>query len=186
MEYKNARSLIARLANQVKLLSAAIAGLLLCNALLGLLLWHQSGRKDIVLIPAGLKQKANITQSGVNSAYLESMAMMLVNDRLNITPDNVAGSNQDLLTFVEPGFYHAFKKQLATDAAAIQSGKIASSFYVNRVRSNPKSLMVVVSGQLKRWVGERLIGSEAKRYQLTFSMSGYQLLLTAFQELKKT
>ncbi len=158
----------------------------MCNALLGLLLWHQSGRKDIVLIPAGLKQKANITQSGVNSAYLESMALMLVNDRLNITPENVAGSNQDLLTFVEPGFYHAFKKQLATDATAIKSGKIASSFYVNRVRSNPKSLMVVVSGQLKRWVGERLIGSEAKRYRLTFSMSGYQLLLTAFQELKKT
>ena len=184
MEYKNARSLIAKLANQIKLLSFGIAGLLACNALLGLLLWHQSDQKYIVLIPATLHQKATITQSGVSSSYLESIAMMLVNDRLNMTPSNVVGSNQHLLTFVDPNFYNAFKTQLIIDAKAILDGKISSSFYVNRVRSDSKTLVVNMSGELKRWVGERLIGSELKHYQLKFSMSGYQLLLKSFKELK--
>jgi len=184
MEYKHARSLIAKLANHIKLLSFGIAGLLVCNGLLGLLLWHQSGQKDIVLIPASLHQKATLTQSGVSHSYLESMAIMLASDRLNITPDNVSGSNQNLLTFVDPRFYTDFKNQLSRDAKIIKEGKITSTFYINTVRSNPKTLIVRISGQLKRWVGERLIGTEVKSYQLKFSMRGYPLRLTSFQEIK--
>ncbi len=184
MEYKQAKSLIAKLARQIKLLSISVATLLICNAILGLLLWHQSNRRDIVLIPSSLQQKASITQDGVSAPYLEAMAMMLTNDRLNITPKNVQGSNQNLLQFVDPEFYAAFKAQLAFDEKNITDDKVASSFYVNHIQSNPKALIVLIHGQLKRWVGERLIGNEAKTYRLTFSKNGTVLLLRSFEEIK--
>jgi conjugal transfer pilus assembly protein TraE len=184
MEYKQAKSLIAKLARQIKLLSIVVGGLLACNAILGLLLWHQSNRRDIILIPSNLQQKASITQSGVSSSYLEAMAMMLVNDRLNITPENIKLSNQSLLTFVDPGYYAVFKKQLFSDESAIINGKISSSFYANSVHSNTKTMHVTICGQLKRWVGERLIGVESKSYRLTFSRNNDLLLLKSFQELE--
>jgi type IV conjugative transfer system protein TraE len=184
MEYHVSKPLIAKLAHQIKLLTLGMGALVVCNALLGGLLWHQSGHEDIVLIPAGLHQTMRITQGAVSNTYLESMAQMLVNDRLNITPDNVLGSNQNLLTFIDPAFYAAFKKQLSLDAKAIADQKISSSFYINTIRSNPKTLVVSIAGQLKRWVGERFIGQEIKQYQLHFSLHSNQLLLQSFQEIK--
>lgn len=185
MEYKIAQSVLAKLSRHIKWLSVGMAGLLLCNAVLGLLLWHQSNRRDIILIPANLYHTAEITQQGVSSAYLDAMAVMLINDRLNLTPHNVTGSNQQLLNFVDPRYYTTFKAQLAVDAQTILQGKIASVFYVNQVQSNPKTRTVLIRGQLKRWVGKRCIGVTPKRYRLIFSRQGDVLLLTAFQEMKK-
>ncbi len=182
MEYKQAQSRIANFVRHIRLLRLTVAGLLLCNALLALLLWHASYRRDVVLIPASLTQEARITESSVSASYLEALAMMLINDRLNITPQNVQGSNDNLLRFVDPNFYAAFKGQLARDAQTILKDKVASSFYVHDLQTDPKGLMVLVHGELKRWVGERLIGSEAKTYRLTFSQESTVVLLTSFEE----
>lgn len=186
MEYKQAQSLIVRLVRHLKLLSLTVASLLICNAVLGLVLWHQSNRRDIILIPSNLHQKIHLTQNGFSSTYLEAMAMMLINDRLNLTPQTVQGSNQNLLQFVDPAFYAAFKKQLYLDEKSIRKGKISSSFYVNKVHSDSKALAVTIQGQLKRWVGERLIGAEPKSYQLVFSRNGTLLRLKSFQEIKNS
>lgn len=183
MEYKHAKSVIGKLVYQIKLLCAGIVSLLLCNAILGVLLWHQSDQRDIILVPSTLHRTARITQQGVDSGYLDAMAMMLINERLNITPKNVQGSNQALLQFIDPQYYAAFKRQLAVEANTIINGKIASSFYVNHLKADANALSVIVQGQLKRWVGERLIGREQKRYQLTFSKHSDLLLLTSFKEI---
>lgn len=184
MEYKQAQSVMATLARHITLLRLTVFSLLLCNAMLGLLLWHQSNRRDIVLIPSNLQQKARITHDGVSASYLEAMALMLINDRLNITPQNVQGSNHNLLRFVDPAFYAAFKAQLAFDEKTIVADKIASSFYVNGIQSHPNALMVLIHGHLTRWVGERRIGNDAKTYRLTFSKQGTVLLLQSFEEIK--
>ena len=184
MEYKLAQSLIAKLAKQIKLLIFTVAVLLLCNILLGSLLWHQSGHENIVLIPANLHQKANITQDSVSNTYLEATASMVANERLNITPENVRGSNENILTYVNPKYYAAFKKRLESDTKSVVDGKISSAFYPSQILSNSKDLSVVIHGKLKRWVGVRLIGEDMKSYQLKFSRSGYFLLLTSFKEVK--
>jgi len=186
MEYKQAQSLIARLAKQIKLLILMVLVLLLANVLLGSLLWHQSGHENIVLIPANLHQKSNITQNSISSSYLEAIASMMVNERLNITPENVRGSNKNLLAYISPRYYAAFKKQLESDAKSISAGKISAAFYPNQILSDPKKLQVVIKGKLKRWVGARLIGQDSKSYQLTFSRSGYLLLLTSFKEVEES
>jgi conjugal transfer pilus assembly protein TraE len=186
MEYKQAQSLIARLAGQIKLLILMVTILLLANVLLGSLLWHQSGHENIVLLPANLHQKANVTHDSVSSSYLEAIASMMTNERLNVTPENVRGSNKNLLAYVSPRYYSVFKKQLESDAKSISAGKISAAFYPSQIMSDPKKLQVLIKGELKRWVGSRLIGQDSKSYQLTFSRNGYLLLLTSFKEVEKS
>ena len=185
MEYSHARSLIAKLSDRNRILGITVAALIFCNLVLGTLLWHQSGHKDIVLIPAGLKQQASVSNDGVSSSYLEAIAIMLANERLNITPGNVKGSNKEILTFVAPEFYSTFSKRLETDASVIETGKISSTFYVDNVETNAAGLEVIIKGRLKRWVGERLLGEDEKTYDLHFNLNGYQLLLDSFQEINK-
>lgn len=186
MEYKQAKSVISKLSDQIRVISITAAALIFCNALLGALLWHQSGKKTIVLIPSTLKEKAVLTENSVSSSYLESMAMMLINDRLNITPENISASNANLLIFVDPDYYSAFKNKLSLESKTIVDSKISSSFYIDNIKTTANDLIVDVSGHLKRWVGERLISSEEKSYELKFSMRGYQLLLTSFVEINNS
>ena len=183
MEYKQAQSAIVKLARKIKGLVAVLTTLLLANLILGSLLWYQSGHETLVLIPANLHEKANITENSVSASYLEAIASVIANERLNITPENVRGSHENLLAYVNPKYYAAFKKQLDLDDKSISEGKISAAFYPNQIISNPKALRVVIKGQLKRWVGVRLIGEDVKSYELQFSRSGYFLLLTSFKEV---
>lgn len=185
MDYRYAKSVIAKLSAQIKWLIVGISGLLLANILLVLLLWHQSGRHNTILIPANLHDSAQITDHSISSTYLEAMALMLVNDRLNITPKTIRGSSQNLLRFVDPKYYAVFEQKLNVDASEVTSAKVSSVFYVNQVHTDPKVLTVVIGGQLQRWVGERSIGISKKSYQLSFSRKGDVVLLTAFQEIKQ-
>ena len=186
MEYKQATSTIATLAKNIKYAVIIIISLLACNFLLGTLLWHQSGHEDIVIVPMGLKTRASITNGGVSASYLESTAIFFANERLNVTPDNISGSNREILKYVNPGYYSDFKKQLTLDSETITKSQISSTFYLDKIKSNPANLSVLIYGHLKRWVGSRYLGSDQKIYQMTFSMSGYQLLLNTFREVNHT
>ena len=183
MEYKQATSAISNMAKQIKQLMLTVVALIACNAVLGLLLWHESGRTTTVLVPAGLQKAASVSPLGVSTTYLEAMATMLVNARLNITPATAQGADAEVLRFVAPSYYSAFKQSLLNEQKTVANDKIVSAFYINQVRTNPSDLRVVVSGHLQRWVGERSIGTEQKTYQLDFNLSGTQLLLRGFTEL---
>ncbi|WP_267257063.1 TraE/TraK family type IV conjugative transfer system protein [Coxiella endosymbiont of Ornithodoros maritimus] len=87
-----------------------------------------------------------------------------------MTPETVLSSNQALLCFLDSQFYANFKKQLSFDANVIKDGKIASIFYVKGVHTYPRNLIVMIEGELKRWVGERLIRSESKRYRFLIKL----------------
>lgn len=182
MEYKHATSLIRKLAYQIKLCGMLIAGLLICNAVLGLGLWHQSNKEHIILVPSNLHSSASITNSSVSPSYLDAMALMLIQDRLNITPDSIGSTDKHFLTFVAPNYYSAFKKQLSDDEDSVVSGKISSAFYLSGMQTDPVKLRVEVNGGLKRWVGERMLDEDNKTYLLTFQRHADELQLTSFAE----
>lgn len=181
MEYRLAQTELARSAKAVRWLGRWVVALIGCNAVLGCVLAYQASHHAVVLVPMTLNQRAEVQHNRVSATYLEAVAMMLVQDRLNVTPETVAGKDQHLLLFVDSAYYAAFKRQLLADEAEIQQDKVVSTFYCQRVRSQPDHLTVWVSGPLKRWIGERSIGQSFKRYRLRFSMHGGGLALVAFE-----
>ena len=172
-------------ASIIRALLILVAGLTITTVLCTSLLYKTVSHKDIVLIPAGFSQTAEITNNNVSASYLDQITVMMVNQRLNVKPDNIDQSNAAILLYVNPEYYASFKQQLDLDAATIKDQKISSAFYITDVKSDPEDLMAEVSGTLNRWVGDRLIGSSAKTYDLKFSKEGYQLMLDGFSEITK-
>lgn len=185
MEFKNAKSKIESLTRQIKISYMNSLGLLIAVVMLSIVVIFLVGREDIVLVPSGIMSRAKVSSHSVDASYLQATAMMIINDRLNLTPENVAGNNKNLLSFVSSKYRNEFKKQLDNDEKEIIKGKITSAFYVNSMVSNPHHLSVEVNGSLVRWVGSRSIGESDKTYLIQFKQSGFALQLASFQEINK-
>lgn len=185
MDIKILNANLKQRASIIRLLIGLSAALVIVNILSFGVIYKTVFRKDIVLIPAGFSKKSQITNSTMSASYIDQMAIMMVNQRLNVTPDNIDVENASILQYVNPAYYADFKKQLDLDEATIKSQKITSAFYISDVESNSQDLIAKVTGTLKRWVGDRQIASSQKVYDLKFSRHGYQLLLDSFVEINK-
>lgn len=183
MQYRQAKSVITKLSSTVRSLVMLSVALIACNGLLGMLLWHESNDKDIILVPSTLHDSAELTNKAISPSYLESLAIMLANTRLNVTPSTVDGSTKAVLKYVSSDFYASFKERLDRDEETIKKDKISSSFYINGVSSNVSALSVELSGVMKRWVGDRKISEDHKSYYLKFVRHGFNLNLTSFKEI---
>ncbi|MCX7121691.1 MAG: type IV conjugative transfer system protein TraE [Gammaproteobacteria bacterium] len=186
MEYKTAQHTISQFARYIKYLSVLVVMLLFCNLSLGLLLWHQSGNEKTILIPENFNKTAVVSDESVDANYLLQSALFFVDARLNVTPDSVDSSDKLVLFHTASEYYSDFSKSLEDESALIKSQKISSAFYISNTQSDPKKLTVIVSGTLKRWVGERALPNSKKTYELHFLLDGNELFLTTFQEIKES
>lgn len=182
MEYKTAQNTISLLSRLLKYAAFLIISLLICNFMFGLLLWHQSGNEKTVLVPMNLTQKAMVSAQGVDANYLLQCALFFVDTRLNVTPSTIIANDQLILSHTEPQYYAEFKSGLNKESSLIISQKVSSAFYISHITSNPADLSVTVSGNLKRWIGERQLPDSQKTYELHFRLDGNELYLTTFEE----
>ena len=184
MDFKLSQTRMNVFSLAIKALGLSLLVSIVLNLVMAVFLMRDRSHESIVLVPASMSKKAMITDSYVSDSYLESLASMIVNERLNVTPSNIVGSNDNLLHYVDSSYYASFKAQLKRDEQTIKEDKISSSFYPQVIRSNAKELSVEIQGTLKRWVGLRSIGEVRKKYLMQFSRSGTLLLLTSFKEIK--
>lgn len=185
MEYKTAHNTISTFARYIKYLALLTVILIVCNFSLGLLLWHQSGSEKTILVPTDLTKTATVSDQGVSANYLLQCALFFVDARLNVTPNTIDADNQLVLSHTAPQYYANFNAGLEKEAALIKSQKISSTFYMSNIKTDPKNLIVTVTGILKRWVGERALADSHKKYKLHFELNGNELFLTTFQEIEK-
>jgi len=183
MEYKTAKNMLYEYARYIRYLVAFVVFLLVCNSILGLLLWHQSGQEKTVLIPANLTKKAMVSDQGVDANYLMQCALFFVDARLNVTPSSVFSSQKVILAHTAPKYYAAFKSGLERESESIKAQKISSTFYISDIKTDPKHLSAIVSGNLRRWVGERALADSHKEFKLRFNLVGNEIFLISFQEV---
>ena len=137
------------------------------------------------VIPFGGEQGYIISETNVDLHYLNMMTENFIYARLNVTPKNVIKNHNKLLNYTASSNYPAIKKQLHKEAEIIKSKKISSQFDVTDVRSDPRKLISVVSGDLKTYVGYRALKAQKKRYQISYQYRLGQLAITGFRELKE-
>ena len=156
---------------------------LVANSILAGFAWDLKNKAQVVVIPAVLKTPISLSQTRVNGAYLEQMALTFVNERLNITPETIEASHQLLLQYTSPKFYSEFKRLLDKESIFVQKNKVSSVFYVSRIKVDPQHFTALIQGDLKRWMGYRLLGETPKTYRLKFNYDGV-LSMTDFSEMK--
>ena len=184
MEYKTANNTITTLARIVKYCALLITSLIVCNLLLGVLLWHQSGQEKTILVPTNLTKTAMVSDASVSANYLMQCALFFVDARLNVTPETIDADNQLVLSHTAPAYYANFNAGLIKESNLIKSQKISSVFYITNIKTDPQKLLATVTGTLKRWVGERALPDSKKQYDLHFMLNGNELFLTTFGEIK--
>ncbi|CAL7960203.1 conjugal transfer pilus assembly protein TraE [Alphaproteobacteria bacterium] len=109
-------------------------GLLLCNVLLGTLLFFKNER--IIVVPAYLKQSFWNEGSTVSNSYIEEMSLFFTNLMLNTTPDSHKYRRDVILRYVAPESYHIFEKKLIEDEELMSKNAVTTQFAAREVKVN--------------------------------------------------
>ena len=89
-----------------------------------------------------------------------------------------------LLGYVDSSIYPEFNKTLFQEEEVIKNKKIASSFDIINVQSDPEQLISLVQGNLKRYVGYRALKEEEKNYRIQYRYRQGKLSIVSFAEVK--
>lgn len=154
----------------------------LCNVFFLMILKYEWDKRQVVLVPMNLYKTAEIGKSFVSPSYIEQAAVFLLSQRLDVTPKTVHQNTLLILSHTSPRYYSDFKTVLNAEESTIIEKDISSAFYIRDIKVDGSKLIASVSGDLRRWVGERFIGSSEKKYKLKFSHVGNEILLTSFSE----
>lgn len=184
MRYELKESLLSKLSARLNLMVVLTLGLLASNVILSCIALHATRNQRREVVPFGMSNGYVISDTAVDTHYLNLMSENFIALRLNVTPMNVSSNNNKLLSYIEPSLYAEFKKVLLSEESLIQSKKITSFFEVLGVESNPLEFKTIISGNLNRYVGYRALKPEPKKYLIQYRYRSGALSIVGFKELQ--
>ncbi|WP_085811257.1 type IV conjugative transfer system protein TraE [Sphingomonas sp. TZW2008] len=160
--------------NWLALLAAGLAAFIV--VLFGVI---ASKDREVVLQPV-LSRPMTISSSSVAPDYLEAVTRDTAYLILNRSPDGLNYWMDNILKLVAPEFYGAIKTQLVKTVKEQSNTDIAQSFTMTGMTVDTKQLKSEVTGEIRTFVGDKLISTEKKTFQFSWKYSGVSLSLTGF------
>lgn len=124
------------------------------------------------LIPPTINKTFWVEDDKVSPEYLEQMGVYLIQLALNRTPSNAVSQIDELLKYVAPQSYPELKKQLHSDALRQKEDNITIVFFPRHVTVDSGLQAVLFEGVTKKWIGDKPVGSDMKRYIIKFGYQG--------------
>lgn len=184
MHYELKEGLISKLSARLNLMVVFSLGLLASNIILSCIALHTTRHQKREVVPFGMSNGYVISDTAVDTHYLNLMSENFIALRLNVTPLNISNNNTKLLSYIEPSLYPEFKKVLLKEESLVKSKKITSFFETLGVESNASELKTTISGNLNRYVGYRALKSEPKKYLIQYRYRSGALSIVGFKELQ--
>lgn len=153
------------------------------NVIQGVNNYRLQNEQKTVVTPMLFRAPFAVSQNQSDASYLQQMALSLIALRLNVTPETVNASHEQLLTYVRPAAQNDLKIKLAEDAKRIKDNNVNSAFYMTSVHVYPAISRVEVRGQLKTWIGDSKPYPDMKHYVLTFEREDGISWLSHFGEI---
>lgn len=160
--------------NWLALLAAGLAAFIV--VLFGVI---ASKDREVVLQPV-LSRPMTISSSSVAPDYLEAVTRDTAYLILNRSPDGLNYWMDNILKLVAPEFYGTIKTQLVKTVKEQSNTDIAQSFTMTGMTVDTKQLKSEVTGEIRTFVGDKLISTEKKTFQFSWKYSGVSLSLTGF------
>lgn len=183
MKFGHMQAKVTNLSLFNKVLILLSGGMLLTNLIMvGLFYWVEI-HKEVIVIPAVVNQPFAISDTSVDGAYLEQMALFFTYLRFNVNPNNIDMQQHILEQYLAPEVEGEIQDLLADEDNAVKANKISSQFYLNGITVDPDALTVEVSGTLNKTVGNLNLAPQNKDYLLKFSYHYGRLQLTDFEEI---
>jgi len=155
--------------------------LVLSNIIIGATLTLRN--REIVLLPFSRGETYEISAKQVSENYLTHMAKDVWSSFLDVTPDNIDYATRNLLQIVHPKHYGQIAQSLSNLADDLKNCKISTHFIPVELKTNRDQMTVQVSGYLETYLGSTRVSRDLKSYQVIFTHSGTQLLLSSFGEI---
>lgn len=145
-----------------------------------------SHRQMAVLVPMNLNSPMSVSNNTVSSQYLDESAISFIDLRLNFDPSTIDKNHQIILHFVSSDSYKKIKSTLDQEAKLVKSQGISSSFYINEIELDQKTLSVLISGTLKRSVVDKSLKAVKSTFLITFENDDGLLTIKKFVEEKQS
>jgi len=153
------------------------------NVIQGINNYRLQNEQKTIVTPMLFNAPFAVSQNQADASYLQQQALSLIALRVNVTPETVDASHEQLLTYVRPASQNALKIKLAEDGKRIKDNNVNSAFYMTSVKVYPASNRVDVRGQLKTWIGDSKPYPELKQYVLKFERQDGISWLSHFGEI---
>jgi len=173
---------INALKKQDTLYKKIIAGLILANILLVIILGMSFHREKIILVPeVAPEDKIWVTNSQVSNEYLNTISRNVMDLLLNVTPENVDAQHDELLRIVASKYRPLLMSKLDEFAKGIKANNISQNFYIDSIRIIQDSGVVYINGTLREYIDNTLSHSTNQVYRLNFRVQNYNTVLDSFE-----
>jgi conjugal transfer pilus assembly protein TraE len=182
MKYEKKQTNLQYVTSQRNYYRLITIGLLGLTLILSILLFRQNSR--VILVPPTIEKPLWVESNKVSTDYLERMAVFIINQILDVSPDSAKYQRNLILPYVAPEFYGDFKSRLESEEKMMSLEQVTTSFSPKTILVDEKKLTVTVVGNLISFVGRERIDQDQKVYEMAFRQKDGVVLLTHFEKGK--
>ena len=140
-------------------------------------------RDQIVLVPL-TSQPLTVEAGKVRRDYLRETAITISYFFENITPESADYFEERILSVTHPSARGRISADLQETVERWKDGSSSRAWYPRDVYEDPKSLYVEVTGELRTFVGTKLVDQRQMTLAMQFFQEDYSLYLQNIEELE--
>lgn len=158
--------------------------MILSNLMLASLSWYALMHQKVEVTPFFGNQGYYRDGSEVDVHYLNQLSENFILSRFNVSPNTVKSNHERLLYYVSSDAYHDLSQTLLKEQAQVMKNKISSYFDIESVKSDPELLITLISGSLKRYVGNRALPEKKVTYRIKYQYHLGRPAIIAFEKVE--
>jgi conjugal transfer pilus assembly protein TraE len=171
------------------LIGKTLLGVLLLSMVLNLVMASmfllRTNTHRTTIVPPTVNRAFWVEEEAVDPAYLEQMAVYLLQLVLNATPATADLNVTALLRYIGPEAYGKIETSLRNQAAELKAGSISMAFYPRQVTTaEGLANTIAVGGVISSWAADRRLPDRPVNYLIKFRYAGGKLSLSDLKEVK--
>ncbi|MBO6689363.1 MAG: hypothetical protein JJ931_08740 [Henriciella sp.] len=162
-----------------------VAFVLLLVALVTIVILSLSvtAKKDQIILVPLTNHPMTVEAGKVRRDYLRETAITISYFFENITPETAEYFEERILSVTHPSARGRISAGLQETVERWQDGSSSRAWYPRDVYEDPKTLYVEVTGELRTFVGTKLVDQRQMTLAMQFFQEGYSLYLQDIKEI---
>jgi conjugal transfer pilus assembly protein TraE len=162
-----------------------VAFVLLLVALVAIVILSLSvtAKKDQIILVPLTNQPMTVEAGKVRRDYLRETAITISYFFENITPETAEYFEERILSVTHPSARGRISAGLQETVERWQDGSSSRAWYPRDIYEDPKTLYVEVTGELRTFVGTKLVDQRQMTLAMQFFQEGYSLYLQDIKEI---
>ena len=162
-----------------------VAFVLLLVALVAIVILSLSvtAKKDQIILVPLTNHPMTVEAGKVRRDYLRETAITISYFFENITPETAEYFEERILSVTHPSARGRISAGLQETVERWQDGSSSRAWYPRDVYEDPKTLYVEVTGELRTFVGTKLVDQRQMTLAMQFFQEGYSLYLQDIKEI---